>query len=240
MALLIAILGGIAIATMPVDIFPYIDIPVVSVVWQYNGLSPEEMESRIVTNFERSLTANVVDIEHIESQSHQSVAVVRVLLPPERAGGPRAVADRDAVPGPGPQHAARDVPATGPEVRRGERADSAARVEQPDAQGAGNLRPREQLHPHAARHRAGRDGLVSVRRQEPPDHGGPEPRRAVREAAVADRRLERAESPEPDRAGRHGEIRRHRISGPAEQQPAESSTSSTTCRSRRSTARRST
>ena len=78
MAVLIAILGGVAIATMPVDIFPYIDIPIVSIVWQYNGLSPEEMESRIVTNFERALTSNVTDIEHIESQSYQSVAVVRV------------------------------------------------------------------------------------------------------------------------------------------------------------------
>src|SRR4029077_11486927 len=82
MALLIAILGGLSIATMPVDIFPYIDIPVVSVVWQYNGLTPEEMESRIVTNFERALTSNVVGIEHIESQSHQSIGVVRVYFHP--------------------------------------------------------------------------------------------------------------------------------------------------------------
>ena len=82
MALLIAILGSLSIATMPVDIFPYIDLPVVSIVWQYGGLSPEEMESRIVTNFERSLTANVVGIEHIESQSHQSIAVVRVFFHP--------------------------------------------------------------------------------------------------------------------------------------------------------------
>ena len=81
-AVLIAILGGVAIATMPVDIFPYIDIPVVSVVWQYNGLTPEEMESRIVTNFERAITSNVVGIEHIESQSHQSIAVVRVYFHP--------------------------------------------------------------------------------------------------------------------------------------------------------------
>ena len=82
MAVLIAILGGTAIATMPVDIFPYIDIPIVSIVWQYNGLTPEEMESRIVTNFERALTANVVDIEHIESQSYQSISVVRVYFHP--------------------------------------------------------------------------------------------------------------------------------------------------------------
>src|SRR6476619_1040907 len=82
MAVLIAILGGVAIATLPVDIFPYIDLPVVSVVWQYNGLTPEEMESRIVTNFERALTANVVGIEHIESQSHQSIGEVRVYFHP--------------------------------------------------------------------------------------------------------------------------------------------------------------
>src|SRR5215471_6786784 len=82
MAVLIAILGGIAIATLPVDIFPYIDIPVVSIVWQYGGLSPEEMESRIVTNFERALTSNVIGIEHIESQSHQSISVVRVYFHP--------------------------------------------------------------------------------------------------------------------------------------------------------------
>src|ERR1051325_11011931 len=82
MAVLIAILGGVSIATMPVDIFPYIDLPVVSIVCQYSGLSPEEMESRIVANFERSLTANVVGIEHVESQSHQSIAAVRVYFHP--------------------------------------------------------------------------------------------------------------------------------------------------------------
>jgi multidrug efflux pump subunit AcrB len=82
MAVLIAILGGVAIWTMPADIFPYIDIPIVSIVWQYNGLTPEEMESRIVTNFERALTSNVNDIEHIESQSYQTVSAVRVYFHP--------------------------------------------------------------------------------------------------------------------------------------------------------------
>jgi len=82
MALLIAILGVTAIVTMPVDIFPYIDIPVVSVVWSYSGLSPEEMEKRIVTTFERSMTTTVNDIEHIESQSYSGVAVVRFYFQP--------------------------------------------------------------------------------------------------------------------------------------------------------------
>ena len=83
MAVLITILGGVAIITMPVDIFPYIDLPVVSVVWSYSGVSPEEMEKRIVTVFERSLSTAVNDIEHIESQSYNGVAVVRVYFHPD-------------------------------------------------------------------------------------------------------------------------------------------------------------
>src|SRR4051812_12425270 len=82
MAILMAMLGGTAIVTMPVDIFPYIDIPIVSVLWVYSGLSPEEMEKRVVTNFERSLTSNVNDIEHIESQAYNGYAVIRIYFHP--------------------------------------------------------------------------------------------------------------------------------------------------------------
>src|SRR5436190_8126772 len=82
MAILIAILGGSAIVSMPVDIFPYIDIPIVSVLWVYSGLAPEEMEKRVVTGFERSLTSNVNDIEHIESQAYNGYAVVRIYFHP--------------------------------------------------------------------------------------------------------------------------------------------------------------
>src|SRR6476469_8774495 len=82
MAILIAILGGSAIVTMPVDIFPYIDIPIVSVLYAYNGLSPDEMEKRVLTPFERSLTSNVNDIEHIESQAYNGYAAVRIYFHP--------------------------------------------------------------------------------------------------------------------------------------------------------------
>ena len=82
MAVLIAILGGAAIVSMPVDIFPYIDIPVVSVIWNYNGLSPEEMEKRMVVFFERSLTTTVNDIEHLESQVYQGVSATRIFFQP--------------------------------------------------------------------------------------------------------------------------------------------------------------
>lgn len=82
MAVLIAILGGVSIVTMPIDIFPYIDIPIVSVLYNYNGLSPDEMEKRVLTPFERSLTANVNDVEHIESQAYNGYAVTRIYFHP--------------------------------------------------------------------------------------------------------------------------------------------------------------
>jgi multidrug efflux pump subunit AcrB len=85
MAILIAILGVTAILNMPVDIFPYIDIPIVTVIWQYSGLSPDEMEKRVITNFERGLTSNVNDIEHIESQCYNGIAVVKVFFHPNVA-----------------------------------------------------------------------------------------------------------------------------------------------------------
>ena len=82
MAVAILLLGVVSIITMPIDIFPYIDIPVVSIVWNYNGMSPPEMESRILTVFERAMTTTVNDIEHIESQSYYGVSVVHVYFQP--------------------------------------------------------------------------------------------------------------------------------------------------------------
>jgi len=74
MALLIVLLGGIEAVTMPVDIFPYINIPILAVIFNHKGLSPEEMASRVTISFERSVTTSVNDIEHIESQSYNGVA----------------------------------------------------------------------------------------------------------------------------------------------------------------------
>ena len=76
------ILGAVAAIVTPKDIFPYINIPVVSVVWIYDGLTPEEMANRMVTICERGLTTTVNDIEHLESQSYQGVAVIRVYFQP--------------------------------------------------------------------------------------------------------------------------------------------------------------
>jgi multidrug efflux pump subunit AcrB len=82
LSLLIFILGvGSAIET-PKDIFPYIDIPVVTIVWTYTGLPPNEMEGRIVTVCERALTTTVNDIEHTESESYQGISVIKVFFQP--------------------------------------------------------------------------------------------------------------------------------------------------------------
>src|SRR5690349_410429 len=82
LALLILGIGPLTIARTPTDIFPDIDIPVVSVIWNYGGLSAQDMADRIISNYERSLTTAVNDIEHIESQSLRGISVVKVFLQP--------------------------------------------------------------------------------------------------------------------------------------------------------------
>ena len=79
-AILIVLLGIVTIARMATDIFPTINIPVVSVIWSYSGVAPEEMEKRFVTVCERAMTTTVNDIEHIESQSYNGVAVIKVFF----------------------------------------------------------------------------------------------------------------------------------------------------------------
>ena len=77
---LIAIFGGLAALRTPTDIFPNINIPVVSVVWTYTGLLPNDMSGRVIYFYERYLTAQVADIEHIKSQSLNSYGVVKIFF----------------------------------------------------------------------------------------------------------------------------------------------------------------
>ncbi|MCX6213645.1 efflux RND transporter permease subunit [Spirosoma sp.] len=82
MALLIMIMGGLAVIQMPTDIFPRINIPVVSVIWGYTGLSTNEME-KMITNFsETSLINNVSDIQRLESQTYNGTAVLKIYFQP--------------------------------------------------------------------------------------------------------------------------------------------------------------
>src|SRR6266404_5277229 len=82
MAILILILGSLAALNTPTDVFPNINIPVVSIIWNFTGLAPKDMASRIVILQERNLTTVVNDIEHIESQSLNGVAVIKVFFHP--------------------------------------------------------------------------------------------------------------------------------------------------------------
>ena len=79
-AILLVLMGIVTISRMATDIFPKIDIPVVSVIWSFPGVAPEEMEKRFVTVCERAMTTTVNDIEHIESQSYNGVAVIKVFF----------------------------------------------------------------------------------------------------------------------------------------------------------------
>src|SRR5271165_3673802 len=82
LALVIVIITPLVVMRMPVDVLPDINIPVVSVVWFYGGLSPGEMADRIVTNSERGLTITVNDIEHLESQSLAGIGVIKIFFQP--------------------------------------------------------------------------------------------------------------------------------------------------------------
>lgn len=82
LALLILLVSPVVILRTPTDIFPNIDIPVIAVSWQYTGLNPEEMEGRITTVYERTLTTLVDNIEHIESTTVNGQAIIKIFLQP--------------------------------------------------------------------------------------------------------------------------------------------------------------
>ena len=121
-AILVVILGVLSILRMPTDVFPPIDIPIISLIWQYNGLSAEEMERRITTTSERGMTTTVNDIEHIESQSLNGVSVIRIFFQPgarieaavAQAGSMASLLARNMPPGIAPpfiiRYNASDVP----------------------------------------------------------------------------------------------------------------------------------
>src|SRR6201985_3590429 len=82
LAILIVLIGPLAALRTPTDIFPDIKIPVIAVVWTYRGLPPDDMAGRVVYYYERTLSAQVNDIEHIESQSLPGYGVVKIFFQP--------------------------------------------------------------------------------------------------------------------------------------------------------------
>ena len=207
MSLAILLLGATAIVTMPVDIFPYIDIPVVSIVWTYGGVPPEEMEKRIVTIFERAMTTSVNDIEHIESQSYYGVSVVRVYLHPNARVDLamtqiEAMSNSDST-----RDAAWNLSSQHSEVRRVQRSHSAVGSGKQDSQRAATLRYWPELHPDSAGHGARRGGALALWRQMATDPGGSRSGGDVCQTAFGHRCFERIESAESDSARRQREDR---------------------------------
>jgi multidrug efflux pump subunit AcrB len=82
-ALLLMILGPIAVFHMPTDIFPNVDIPVIAMVWEYDGFSPQQMADRITTRSERSITTTVNDVDHIESESLNGRSIIKIYFQPK-------------------------------------------------------------------------------------------------------------------------------------------------------------
>ena len=170
-ALLILILGVFSIESMPTDIFPNIDIPVVTVVWNYTGLSAEEMANRIVSNYERGMTTTVNDIDHIESQSLIGVAVIKIFFQPDVNIG-QAVAQVTAISQVQLRRCrrARRRPSSSSTTHRACRSCSS------DSPGEGLNEQQlndfgHQLHPHSTGHRRRRADRLPLRRQAAPDPG---------------------------------------------------------------------
>src|SRR6202789_112314 len=82
LALLILLMSPVVILRTPTDIFPNINIPVVSVGWTYTGLNPEELEGRLTTPYEKAISTLVDNVEHIESTTYNGIAVIKIYLQP--------------------------------------------------------------------------------------------------------------------------------------------------------------
>jgi multidrug efflux pump subunit AcrB len=82
LALLLLIIGPLAALRTPIDIFPEIRIPVIAAIWQYTGLPPDQTAGRMLTQFERTLTTTVNDIEHIEATSYTGIGIVKIFFQP--------------------------------------------------------------------------------------------------------------------------------------------------------------
>ena len=207
MAILILLATPFVLLTTPVDVLPEINIPVVSIIWTYTGLSAEDMANRITSVNERSLTTTVNDIEHIESQSLAGIAILKVFLQPN-ANIQTAIAQTVAVeqaqvkqmpPGATPplviSYSASSIPViqlglSSPKLSEQALNDTALNF----------LRPQLVTIPGAAvPYPYG--GKIAA------DLGRPGHARAARQRAHAIRRGQRVQRAKPDSADRHGEDR---------------------------------
>src|SRR2546425_6387872 len=195
LAVLILLLSPVLILRTPTDIFPNIDIPVISVAWQFTGLNPEEMEGRIPTQFERVLTTTVDNIEHLESTTVNGQSMVKIFLQPNARldtanAQVTAVSQtilRQLPPGIQPpliiNYSASTVPIL--QLALSGLSESAL-----NDVGLNFLRTQLVTRPRGVR-------PVPVRGQAAPGHGGPGPAPAPVEGAVPHRRRHRPRPAEP-------------------------------------------
>ena len=213
LAALVLFLGVTAVMSMPTDIFPEIDIPVVTVIWTYTGLSTPEMEQRVTTYGEFSIS--------LERQRHQGYRVADAqrhlgaedILPARRQSRSRDRADRVGDQFDPRHHAARHPGADRGPVQRVERAGAADRAELRHAQRAAALRLRHLPAAPAARADSRHHAADAGRRQVPPDHGRSRSAETAGQGTDAARRRQCGQHPESDAAVRHGEDRRYAVRG---------------------------
>ncbi len=204
-ALLILILGAYSIASMPTDIFPNIDIPVVTVVWNYTGLSAQEMSTRIIFNSERGVTTTVSDVEHIESQSLNGIGVIKIFFQPHVNIG-NAVAQVTAIS----QVQLRSLPpgTTPPFIIQYNASSVPVLMLGLSGHGLSEQQLNDLGHQHdsnPAGHRRGSADTVTLWRKAAPDPGGHRSKGAAGPGIVARRCGERGLSAEPDCALGHDE-----------------------------------
>ena len=197
---LMLFLGCSAILVTPKDIFPAINIPVVTVIWQYTGLSPAEMEQRITTYSEYSISASVSDVRNIESQTLEGIAVEKVYFQPN-VNISLAIAQLVSASNFDPRADARRRPAADHRaVQRFVGSGTAAQPQFGHAERTAALRLRHVPGPPATGANSRHHTADAGRRQVSPDHGLSRPGRAARPRRHAERRGERGERPEPHAA----------------------------------------
>ncbi len=204
-AMLIAILGVVSVRRMSTDMFPEIDIPIVSVVWQFTGMPADEIETRIIYLNERVLTASVNGIEHIESQSLDGVGVIRIYFQP---GATVAEAETQVSatcqtllklmpPGITPPYIVRYSATSVPILQIAVSSETLTEQQIADYT--------QKLHHPAAGDHPRRPSSATLGRQAAPGHGRSRSRCALRQRALPKRCQRGHQRPEPHHPRRYGQ-----------------------------------
>ena len=185
LAMLIVLFGAFSIVRTPTDIFPNINIPVISAIWSYTGLPPEDMANRIVANAERYAQTTVNDVEHSESQSLSGMSVVKYFFQPSvneelayaQITGVSQTLLRQAPPGTNPPFILAYNASTVPILQLA--------LSSSDAVGIADFRPRQHGRTAGPGDRRGSLAAISLRRQAAPDHRRHRSGGAARQGASA-------------------------------------------------------